>query len=246
VATLMRGDFSLSDDEDPVVLLSAGIGITPVLAMLHHLADDASPRRVIWIHTTRDRAAEAFADEVAALIAALPNLEHHVIYTAARDRLDAARIAALELPSMATVYLCGLTGFMDDMHSALTAAGMIPTAIRSERFGTRPPINPGLANPSAPTHPHAPSGPAGTGPAVAFARSGLTVAWSPRYRTLLEMSEACDVPTRYSCRSGVCHVCETAVIPGDVDYVSAPLEPPASGSTLICCAAARGDLVLDI
>ena len=60
----------------------------------------------------------------------------------------------------------------------------------------------------------------GTGPRITFARSGLAVNWSPDFPSLLELAEACDVPTRYSCRSGVCHTCVTAVIEGVADAVA--------------------------
>jgi ferredoxin len=86
----------------------------------------------------------------------------------------------------------------------------------------------------------------GSGPLVAFARSDLTARWDPGYASLLEFAEACDVPVRWSCRTGVCHTCETAVISGTVSYAPAPVEDPADGSALICCSQPREDLVLDL
>jgi ferredoxin-NADP reductase/MOSC domain-containing protein YiiM len=243
-----RGDFRLTDDDSAVVLLSAGIGITPVLAMLHRLAAHGSSRRVVWIHTTRDRATNAFADEVTALIDALPLGVQQVVYTGgtAGQRLNRQSIAALELPTDGTAYLCGPNAFMDDMRDALVEAGFESARIRTELFGALPPINPGVVDAPPAVRPHPPTGPPGTGPKVTFSRSGLTVGWASQYRTVLELAEACDVPTRYSCRSGVCHVCVTGVVAGSVAYVEAPLEEPAAGSVLICCAAPLSDLVLDL
>ncbi|WP_425569528.1 2Fe-2S iron-sulfur cluster-binding protein [Nonomuraea salmonea] len=83
--------------------------------------------------------------------------------------------------------------------------------------------------------PHQPPGEPGTGPLITFARSGLTVAWSPRHRSLLDLADACDVPTRWSCRTGVCHTCRTPLLSGDVEYAPDPLEPPPAGQALICC-----------
>ena len=94
--------------------------------------------------------------------------------------------------------------------------------------------------------PHAPAGNAGDGPTIEFARSNLAVAWSGDYGSLLELAEACDVPVRWSCRTGVCHTCDTTLIAGDVDYNPDPVEPPADGSVLICCSQPRDDLVLDL
>jgi ferredoxin len=75
---------------------------------------------------------------------------------------------------------------------------------------------------------------------VAFARSDLSARWDPGYASLLEFAEACDVPVRWSCRTGVCHTCETAVMSGTARY------DPADGSALICCSQPGEDLVLDL
>ena len=94
--------------------------------------------------------------------------------------------------------------------------------------------------------PHPPAGPPGSGPTIEFARSDLSIPWSDDYGSLLELAEACDVPVRWSCRTGVCQTCETTLIAGGVDYGPDPVEPPADGSALICCSQARGDLALDL
>jgi ferredoxin-NADP reductase/MOSC domain-containing protein YiiM len=244
-----RGDFYLVDDASPVILVSAGIGATPVMAMAHALAAAKSPRQIWWLHTTQSSATLAFAAEVTALLDALPDAHQLVFYTRGDDvptRLDRQSIATLGLPTDATAYLCGPTGFMDDMRDALTAAGLDPARIHSELFGALPPINPGVVGAPPPRRPHPPEGVPGSGPQVTFARSGLSVTWSPGFHTLLEFAEACDVPTRYSCRSGVCHTCATAVIEGTTAYNEPPLEEPADGAVLLCTATPESDLVLDL
>ena len=244
-----RGDFYLVDDASPVILVSAGIGATPVMAMAHALAAAKSPRQIWWLHTTQSSATLAFAAEVTALLDALPDAHQLVFYTRGDDvptRLDRQSIATLGLPTDATAYLCGPTGFMDDMRDALTAAGLDPARIHSELFGALPPINPGVVGAPPPKRPHPPEGVPGSGPQVTFARSGLSVNWSPGFHTLLEFAEACDVPTRYSCRSGVCHTCATAVIEGTTAYNEPPLEEPADGAVLLCTATPGSDLVLDL
>lgn len=245
-AAAPRGDFVLAEEDRPVVLLSAGVGSTPVLAMLHRLAAERSPRRVVWLHTTRDRASHAFADEVDELIASLPHATAHYVYTADGPRLSAASLAALRLPADAAVYMCGPDSFMVGMREALVANGFDPASIHSELFGARPWINPGAVGAPEEAHPHVPDGAPGTGPAVTFSRSGLTAHWSPRFTSLLEFAEACDVPTRYSCRSGVCHICVTEVVSGTADYTQEPLEEPPAGSVLVCSAVPRTELVLDL
>jgi ferredoxin-NADP reductase/MOSC domain-containing protein YiiM len=240
-----RGDFYLADDSSPVVLLSAGIGATPVLAMLHALAVQRSDRDIWWVHTTHDADTLAFAAEVDGLIGALSRAHQHVFYSSA-GRLDRHAVAALDLPGDATVYMCGPDGFMADMRGALADAGIDPARIHTELFAALPPINPGIVAAAQAKSPHLPDGPVGPGPPVSFSRSGITVNWSPAYHSLLELAEACDVPTRFSCRSGVCHTCETPVIAGATEYTQVPLELPHEATVLICCAEPRGDVVLDL
>ena len=240
-----RGEFYLTAGTGPVVLLSAGVGITPVLAMLHALAAERSEREILWVHATRDATSQAFSDEVGYLIAELAHARQQVTYTGSAGRLDGKGVAALGLPREAAVYMCGPDGFMADMRSALIDAGIDPARIYSELFGALPAINPGIVD--RPTRrPHPPAGPEGAGPPVSFSRSGLTVNWSAEYGSLLELAEACDVPTRYSCRSGVCHTCETPVIAGTTVYPQPPLELPPDGTVLICTAEPRDGVVLDL
>ncbi|MGW5720031.1 MOSC domain-containing protein [Amycolatopsis sp. NPDC003865] len=240
-----RGDFVLADEDRPVVLLSAGIGVTPVLAMLHALAARRSPREVRWVHIARSAAEQAFAAEAHRLVASLPHAREHVFHSAESGRLTLAALSALELPADGTAYLCGPDAFMTAMREALVSLGFDAARVHSELFGGVPAINPGLTG-VVRKNPHAPAGEAGTGPAVTFARSGITVPWSERYPSLLEFAEACDVPTRWSCRTGVCHTCATPVLSGGVEYAPEPLEPPAAGEALVCCSRPREDVVLDL
>jgi ferredoxin-NADP reductase len=228
-----RGDFVLAPGTGPVALISAGVGVTPVLAMLHQLAASRSTREVWWLHTTRSSTTHAFLEEARSLLAALPHAHEHIFHTTSR-RLDPAALADLALPADATAYVCGPAGFMTDMRAALA-----PREVHTELFGARGAINPGVTR----VEPHGPAAP-GTGPRVTFARSGLTVRDSGG--TLLELAEACDIPTRWSCRTGVCHTCATPVLSGSVAYVRAPLEDPPPGEALLCCARADTDVVVDL
>lgn len=254
-----RGTFLLEDADTPVLLLSAGVGATPVLAMLQALAAQRSPRTVWWLHAARDGANHPFAGEVRALLARLPAGRSIVSYSAPRDtdrpgvdytfagRFDPERIRGLNPPQDADAYICGPDSFMKDMAEALRACGLSASRIRTEIFGARSAINPGVVAGPAPA-PHQPARVPGgrPGPSVSFARSGLTVPWHPGYGTLLELAEACDVPARWSCRTGVCHTCETALVTGRVDYAPDPVEPPAEGSALICCSTPTADIALDM
>ncbi len=251
-----RGEFTLDTGTNPVVLISAGIGLTPVLAMLHELSAQRTDREVWWIHTTRSSDTHAFAAEADELMSSLPHARSLIYYTAATPppppdagvnsgHLTAAVIDQLGVPTDASAFICGPVGFMDDVSAALVGVGIESSRVHMERFGSQAPINPGVVATTLPP-PHLPPGPPGTGPAVTFARSALTAAWSDDYPSILELAEACDVPTQWSCRTGVCHTCATAVLSGDASYTLPPLEPPAPGEVLICSATPTDDLVIDL
>ena len=240
-----------------MLLISAGIGATPVLAMLQALAEEHSDREIWWLHGARNRREHSFAAEARALLASLPNVRTHVYYSRpgpndleGRDfdsagRLTASLLAELEPPRDAEAYLCGPTPFMEEISAGLATLGIEASRIHTEPFGPAPEITPGIA--AAPARrPHPPAGQPGNGPTIEFARSNLAIPWSSDYGSLLELAEACDVPVRWSCRTGVCHTCETTLIAGDVEYSPDPVEPPADGSALICCSQPRDDLVLDL
>ncbi|MER8184983.1 MOSC domain-containing protein [Kitasatospora sp. NPDC094015] len=252
-----RGSFTLADGPGPVVLLSAGVGVTPVLAMLHALAEARSARPVWWLHGARDGADHAFAAEARALLARLPDGHARICYSRARpedrpgnDYTDPGRLSAdllgrLTLPADADAYLCGPAAFQLELTAALTGYGLRPERIHAETFGAAAALTPGIA-PAAARPPHPPPGDPGPGPAVSFARSGVTAAWDPRWASLLDLAEACDVPVRWSCRTGVCHTCETALLAGRVRHEPAPLDPPAGGIALICCARPDSEITLDL
>ena len=252
-----RGTFILDQTHTPVLLISAGIGATPVLAMLHALAKEHSDREIWWLHGARSSREHSFAAEARALLASLPNVRTHVCYSRpgpddleGRDfdsagRLTASLLAELEPPRNAEAYLCGPTPFMGEISAGLAALGLDASHIHTEPFGPAPGLTPGIAATPART-PHPPPGEPGTGPTIEFARSSLAIPWSDDHASLLELAEACDVPVRWSCRTGVCHNCETTLIAGSVDYNPDPVEPPADGSALICCSRPHDDMVLDL
>jgi ferredoxin-NADP reductase/MOSC domain-containing protein YiiM/ferredoxin len=252
-----RGAFILDRTDTPVLLISAGIGATPVLAMLHALAEEHSDREIWALHSARSSREHSFAAEARALLASLPNARTHVYYSRpgsedvegrdfdATGRLTGAQLAQLEPPRDGQAYVCGPTPFMDDISGALAALGIDASHIHTEPFGPAPGVTPGIAATPA-RAPHPPAGKPGNGPTIEFARSDLAIPWDNDYGSLLELAEACDVPVRWSCRTGVCQTCETTLIAGDVKYSPDPVEPPAGGSALICCSQPRDDVVLDL
>jgi ferredoxin-NADP reductase/MOSC domain-containing protein YiiM len=252
-----RGGFILRSGDAPVVLLSAGIGATPVLAMLHSLSSAASRRKVWWIYGARNHAEHPFAKESRNLLQSLVNSQSHIVYSKpdAGDELgvdydsvghvDTLLLDRLGVTRDADFYLCGPPSFLKQLTEGLKAWGADSTRIYLEVFGQEAPITPGIAPSSRPPV-HAPAGEPGIGRNVSFTRSGLTVPWNSRFSSLLEFAEACDVPVQWSCRTGVCHTCECGLIGGAVQYEPDPLEPPAIGNLLICCSRPSGDVEIDL
>jgi ferredoxin-NADP reductase/MOSC domain-containing protein YiiM len=249
-----RGSFLLRPSTRPVLLVSAGVGATPLLAMLYALAAGASEREVWWLHTARDGSRHAFRTEADALLARLAHAHRHVRYTLPRrtdrdhdavGRPSPQALAALGLPTDADAYLCGPASFLADLTTALTGLGLDPARVHTEVFGTTPGVAPGVVG-SRPGRPQPPPGAPGPGPAVTFVRSGLTVNWDPIHSSLLELAEACTVPVRWSCRTGVCQTCRTGLLAGSVSYAPDPVEPPADGEILVCCAQPASEVILDL
>jgi ferredoxin-NADP reductase/MOSC domain-containing protein YiiM/ferredoxin len=252
-----RGSFILQASESPIVLASAGIGITPVLAILHALAGEAPEREIWWLYGTRNGKHRPFVRETLALLLRLPHSRSHVWYSRPRpeDRLGidfdahghlaAACFDGLGVPRAADFYLCGPPPFMQSLIADLAAWGVPRMRIHTEVFGSGESGTPGIVN-AHHRSPHSPIEPPGTGPIVSFARSNLAIHWDGKYTSLLEIAEACDVPVRWSCRAGVCHRCESGLVAGAVDYQPEPLELPADGNVLTCCARPRGDVVIDL
>ena len=246
-----RGDFTLDvDGTGPVVLLSAGVGVTPVLAMLGALTRAQSERPLWWVHGARSGAEHAFAAEARELLSRLPAARSHVRYSRPRPadrvgadydtagRIDLDALVDLDVPRDADFYLCGPSAFLRELTAGLLGWGAAPERIHREVFGPEP-------REDAPD-PHPPPGPPGHGPEVAFSRSALTIAWDDRYGSLLELAEACDVPADWSCRTGVCHRCESGLVDGAVDYDPEPLDDPAPGQALLCCSRPRGPVTIDL
>ena len=165
---------------------------------------------------------------------------------AATDHLSRSVFEEVGFPPDADVYLCGPTRFMAEMKEALANSGVEPEQFHVEIFNGSESLTPGVVG-AATLAPHLPKDDANTGSRVSFARSGIAAHWkASAYQSILELAEACDVPVRWSCRTGVCHNCESGLIYGSVTYQPEPLDPPAEGNVLICCARPQADVVIDL
>jgi ferredoxin-NADP reductase/MOSC domain-containing protein YiiM len=251
-----RGSFILRPSQSPVVLLSAGVGATPVMSMLHSLAAERSQREIWWIYGARNRVEHPFAEESRSLLKQLSRGRKYIVYSSpaaidqagtdfdAPGRIDTALLERIGVSLGSDFYLCGPPSFLESMRDGLRNWGVLAENVHTEIFGSLEAITPGMAQ--VVHTPHLPQGPPGSGPSVSFARSGITAAWDGKFASLLELAEACDVPVRWSCRTGVCHTCMTGLIGGSIIYNPEPLERPAPGNVLVCCAQPNAGVTLDL
>jgi ferredoxin-NADP reductase len=251
-----RGSFTLRPSQNPVVLLSAGVGATPVMSMLHSLAAEKSQREIWWINGARDRADHPFAEESRSLLKQLSRGRGYIVYSrpAAIDQvgadfdapghIDTALLERIGVSEGSDFYLCGPPSFLQNMRDGLRNWGVLEENVHTEIFGSLEASTPGMAQ--VVHTPHLPQGPPGSGPQVSFARSGITAAWDPKFGSLLALAEACDVSVRWSCRIGVCHTCMTGLIDGSIVYNPEPLGRPAAGNVLVCCSQPNAGVTLDL
>lgn len=254
-----RGAFTLDrSSRRPVVLLSGGVGLTPLVAMLHALAAE-SGRTVHFIHACDNGGLHALRDEVEAVAAARPGVHVHFCYRAPTGRdVAAARHHSAGVVTRGLiqrllplddydVYLCGPTPFMRAVHAILRSLGVPKNRIAYEFFGPAsllddedapsppPPAAAAVATPE--TSPDA---------LVRFARSGISAAWTGASPSLLDLAEAQGLRPEFSCRAGICGTCSARLLSGDVEYFEEPLDPPPDGQVLLCCARPAGSVSIDI
>ena len=239
----------------PVVLLSGGVGLTPMVAMAHDLAK--SGRRFVFLHACEDGAVHAMATEMRALAKTCPQLTAHFCYRLprhydkpGRDYDSTGFLTSGLLQSLLALddyefYLCGPGPFMQALYEIITDLGVRDDRIRYEFFGPATLLRRNAAAQSLP--------PAtllsqrdSAQPMVHFAKSGLSVAWDGQVENLLEFAEEQGLMPDFSCRSGTCESCKTKVIAGQTDYLFEPFEKPGDGHILLCCSVPRDDVTLDL
>ena len=249
-----RGKFTLDPwSEIPVVLLSAGVGLTPMISMLNAIVESGSGRPVWFIHGARSGREHAFGEHVRRLALEHHNLQVHVRYSRpetrdveGRDfdsvgRVDTALVKEMLRGSDHDFYVCGPTAFMKELYGGLRDWGVPETRIHYEFFGAGSALGEEDASVTSGS-----TVDCCTEIEVIFASSGVTANWQPTSGSILELAEAHGLSPAYSCRSGICHTCECALEAGEVEYVEQPMVPPEEGAVLICCSKPKTDIVLDI
>ncbi len=254
-----RGTFVLDETSDrPVVLISGGVGLTPLVAMFERLAT-ASNRAAFFIHACDNGEVHALGDEVDALARSRPGLRVHVCYRfpASEDRASGRHhsegmVTRALLQSLLPLddydfYMCGPPPFMRTVYPMLRSLGVPTARIAYEFFGPAAVLDekPGPAEPVV-AAPEAVSGAAGEAPVIEFRKSGLRATWDGKAGSLLDFAEAQGLEPDFSCRAGICSTCKSRLLSGDVEYFEEPLEELAPGELLLCCSRPRGPVVIDI
>jgi ferredoxin-NADP reductase/MOSC domain-containing protein YiiM len=249
------GEFWLDPGDDtPVVLVSAGVGLTPMISMFNAIVAAGSGRPVWFIHGTRNGREHAMGEHMRRLAAEHDNVHLHVRYSRPKpedvegqnhDGIGHVTVDVLKelLPPAAyDFYLCGPTPFMRSLYNGLLDWGVAEGRIHYEFFGPASVLKAGAEK--APTKDRGDA----SSPAfdVVFSQSGVTVAWDPSVDSILELAEAHGLRPDYSCRSGICHTCMCKLIAGEVTYVVEPADLPDPGYVLICCSKPMSDVIVGV
>ncbi len=260
-----RGDFHLDRASSrPVVLLCGGVGLTPLVSMLHALAEK-SDRRTVFIHACDNGEVHALGDEVRALAASRPGIEAHFVYRfpteadRAAARHQAEGVITRELLQRLLplddyeFYLCGPPPFMQAVFRLVRSLGVAKDRIAYEFFGPATVLEPdeAAAAPAPAAAEMKQAAPASAKEAdgaitVTFRKSGRSASWVDGSESLLSFAEGHGLTPEFSCRAGVCGTCKTGLVEGEITYFEDPLDEPGAGQVLICCARPKGNVVLDL
>jgi len=247
-----RGKFHLDPaDDTPVVLLSGGVGLTPMISMLNAIVESGSERTVWFVHGSRNSREHAMGEHVRRLAAEYDNVHVHTRYSQplpedvngrdydSRGHVDMALLKSLP-PAAYDFYLCGPTRFMKSLYNGLLGWGVPEGRIYYEFFGPGAALKEGAETAARPAA-------AGVGElTVRFAKSGISAAWDPSAESILAFAEAQGLRPAFSCRTGVCHTCLAKLVEGEVEYVTEPLDRPFPGCVLICCSVPRTNVVIEV
>ncbi len=250
-----RGEFWLDPGEDtPVVLLSGGVGVTPMISMLNAIVAAESKRLVWFIHGTRNGREHALGAHVRRLAAEHDNIHLHLRYSRpgpedveGRDydglgHVDMNLLKQLLPPAAYDFYLCGPTPFMRSLYNGLLGWGVAEGRVHYEFFGPVAALKEGVVHASK----QMTDDNSARAFDVVFEQSGVTVAWEPEVDSILELAEANGLRPDYSCRSGICHTCMCRLISGQVEYLVEPADLPDPGCVLICCSKPKSDVIVAV
>jgi len=249
-----QGEFHLDPGEAcPVALISAGVGLTPMISMLNAIVASGVERPVWFIHGARNGREHAMGRHLRHLARDRDNVHVHVCYSRPTDvdhrgrdyhtvgHVDAGLLRRLLPHPGFDFYLCGPARFMEGLRDALLGWGADAQRIRSEHFGAAPaPHGVSAADRSV-------TDSAGERSVqVHFKRSGVVARWEPGTANLLDLAEIQGLAPDSACRAGICQICTQRLVKGEVAYATTPAVMPEPGFILPCCTRPIGDVVVDL
>jgi uncharacterized protein len=248
------GHFYLDlEKEKPAVLISGGVGITPMISMAHALIEAKSSREVWFFFGSRSSEDHMLRAETLALTQKYPNLKLQICYSRpgkndvlGRDYQQEGRVTVELMKSLLpsqnyNFYLCGPGAFMESITDDLRTWGIPDASVHFEAFGpasvkkaAKPDVKAAIANSDS-----------ASSATLAFAKSGQTIPWSGEHATLLDAADACGVRIEAGCRAGNCGACLVAIKSGEVEYLNDHGSDVEAGSCLACICKPKGALVVD-
>ena len=212
------GKFTFNGSEsDSVVLLSAGVGITPMTSIARYLTEQSWPGDIFFIYSCRTEADFVFQKALADLERRNPKL--HVVVTMTKPGPDwkgprgriTKELLTHAVPDLASrrVLICGPVSMMDAAKVLLTELGVPADNLKSEQFGA---VKPAPSVPGITAKPKA----AATGLLVTFSTNNKS-ARIHAGQTILELSEDLGIGIQNSCRVGTCGICKVKLTSGEVD-----------------------------
>jgi len=243
-----RGDFYMrTDAEFPVVLIGGGVGVTPMVAMINHIAESQPSRQAWFFYCVRNHREHILRDHLIALDREHPNIHVHIAYSRPGDedregedyhhagRVDMELLKRVLPSNNFDFFMCGPGAMMDDLTEGLRDWGVPGDRIHTEQFG--PSKSKKSKKDLAPPPPDAPQ--------ITFKRSDKTLTWNPQAEHIYELAMDNDIRLESGCLTGSCGACQVAIIEGDVEYDDEPSFECEAGSCLTCCCKPKGPVVLD-
>lgn len=250
-----RGQFYLDSGTDtPVVLLSGGVGLTPMISMLNTIVESGSERPTWFIHGTRNGSEHTMGAHVRKLAAENDSVRVHISYSQPRDEdvldrdyensghIDVALLEGILPGKDFDFYLCGPFPFLKSLYNGLIDWGIPEKRIRYEFFGPAKVLRAGSKRDQPIPGKEQISG----AMQVSFSRSGVSVPWDPSSESLLDLAEAQGLHPDFSCRSGICQTCSCKLVAGEIEYFQEPIDVPEPGCVLICSARPKTDVTIDV
>jgi len=244
------GDFYLDQESSrPMIMLSGGVGITPMLSMLEHLVFTNADKKIYFIHSSMNKGVQPMAERLSEIKNHHSNITVNIHHSNPLHNeqkgvdFDNEGMISLDYlketipnPSMCTYYLCGPNPFMHAMYNYLIELGVAESNIKYEFFKDAKKLGKSLDVHKSEQDSYK----------IEFAKGGKTIEWTNEYNSILELAESVDIFPDNSCRMGTCLTCESRLLNGEITYDPEPFMEIPEGRVLICCSKPKSDIEIEL